>query len=160
MFQNDQFKSSAKIIHTLMEVVAKVSSLLLGLGPKPDGTLPETAIQRLEEIGKWTKLNGEAIYNTRITSDYKDGNTYFTKSKTGNVKFALVCLPENSNPPTVIQWKTNIPKKGVKIKLLQTGETVKWTVKGDEVEVDLPKSVTGTKPLYAALAFSFVGNEK
>lgn len=156
---NDQFKSSAKIIHTLIEVVAKGGSLLLGVGPKPDGTLPEIAIQRLQEIGKWTKLNGEAIYNTRITADYKDGNTYFTKSKSGNVKYALICLPENSGVPTTIQWKTNIPKKGTGIKLLQTGETVKWKLKGDGVEVTLPKSVTGNKAAYAALAFSFEGND-
>ena len=34
---NDQFKSSSKIIHSLIEVVAKGGSLLLGIGPKPDG---------------------------------------------------------------------------------------------------------------------------
>lgn len=152
---NDQFKSSTKIIHTLIEVVAKGGSLLLGVGPKPDGTLPEIVIQRLEEIGKWTKLNGEAIYNTRITPDYKEGSTYFTKSKTGNVKYALVCLQENSQMPASVQWKTNIPKKGTKMKLLQTGETVKWALKADGVEVILPKSVTGNKADYPALAFSF-----
>ena len=157
---NDRFKSSAKIVHTLIEVVAKGGSLLLGIGPKPDGTLPEIAIQRLEEIGKWTKLNGEAIYNTRITADYKDGNTYFTKSKSGNVKYALVCLPENSPTPATIKWKTNIPKKGARMKLLQTGETVKWKLNGDGVEVTLPKSVTGNKAAYAALAFSFEGSDQ
>lgn len=152
---NDQFKSSAKIIHTLIEVVAKGGSLLLGIGPKPDGTFPEIAIQRLEEIGKWTKLNGNAIYNTRITPDYKDGNTYFTKGKTGNLKYALVCLQAGKQVPATVQWKTNMPKKGTKMILLQTGEKVEWEVDGDEVKVKLPKSVLKNNIILPALAFSF-----
>ncbi len=154
---NDQFKSAAKIVHTLIEVVAKGGSLLLGIGPKPDGTLPETAIERMEKIGQWTKANGEAIYNTRTTPDYKDGNTWFTKSKSGNIKYALVCLDENSSIPASVKWKTNLPRKGTKMKWLQTGETVKWSLKEDGVEVMLPKSVLN-KVAYPALAFSFEGS--
>lgn len=52
---DDKFKSSAKVIHTLIEVVAKGGSLLLGIGPKPDGNLPEEAVIRLKEVGKWLK---------------------------------------------------------------------------------------------------------
>lgn len=152
---NDQFKSSARIVHTLIEVVAKGGSLLLGIGPKPDGTLPDIAMQRMEEIGQWMKANGAAIYSSRTTPDYKDGNTYFTKSKTGDVRYALVCLPENVAIPAAIQWKTNLPKKGAKMKLLQTGQTVKWSIQGDVVNVILPKSVVDSKTAVPALAFSF-----
>src|SRR5918993_53939 len=41
---NDQFKSSNRIIHSLIEVVAKGGSPLLGIGPNPDGTLPTEAV--------------------------------------------------------------------------------------------------------------------
>jgi alpha-L-fucosidase len=154
---NDQFKSSATIIHTLIEIVAKGGSLLLGVGPTPDGLFPEIAVQRLEEIGKWMKVNGEAIYNTRTTIDFKDGNTYFTKSKTGNIQYALVCLEENSSMPLSIQWKKDLPKKGTKMKLLQTGEMVKWVPEGDGIKVALPKSIVKNGAVYPALAFSFEG---
>jgi alpha-L-fucosidase len=70
---NDQFKSSAKVIHTLIEVVAKGGSLLLGVGPSADGTLSQLQIQRLSEIGKWLKYNGKAIYATRANDVYHDG---------------------------------------------------------------------------------------
>jgi alpha-L-fucosidase len=156
---NDQFKSSAKIIHTLIEVVAKGGSLLLGVGPRPDGTFPELAIQRLAEIGRWMKANGDAIYNTRITAEYQEGNIYFTKSKMGNLEYALVCMEENTAVPLSIQWKNNPPAKGTKMKLLQTGETVKWVREGDRVEVTMPKSVFKNKAAYPALAFSFEPGE-
>ena len=41
------------------------SNLLLNIGPRPDGQLPDEAMARLQEIGKWTKRYGETIYGTR-----------------------------------------------------------------------------------------------
>lgn len=149
----DQFKSAAKVIHTLVEVVAKGGSLLLGVGPKPDGTFPEEAGERLLQIGAWMDKNGAALYNTRITQHYHDGNTWFTQDKNGTIKYAIACVPEGENFPKEISWKNNIPKKGTKMKLLQTGETVKWRIEGDEVKVHLPASVL--KSQLPALAFSF-----
>ena len=152
---NDHFKSAATIIRTLVEVVAKGGSLLLGVGPKPDGTFPDIAVQRLEEIGQWTRLNGSAIYGTRITPDYHDGNTWFTKSKDDKIKYAIVCLDEQTAIPATVSWKTNLPAKNVKMKLLQTNEKVKWVVKDGAIEVTLPKSVTALKTALPALAFSY-----
>src|SRR5688572_12721838 len=108
---NDQYKSAAKVIHSLIEITAKGGSLLLGVGPKADGTLPQEVITRLEEIGKWMNTNGKAIYNTRTTKNYQDGNTWFTQSKDGKTRFALVCLPEGKPASKTIEWEGNIPSK-------------------------------------------------
>ncbi len=150
----DTFKSTPKVIHSLAEIVAKGGSLLLGVGPKPDGTLPEEAIKRLEDIGKWMATNGEAIYNTRSVEHYQDGDTYFTQNKEKKKTYAIVCLQENEATPATITWKGNLPKKGSRVKLLQTGKNVKWELNGDEVKVTVPPSIKGKKDV-AALAFSF-----
>ncbi len=149
----DPFKSSARVIHVLAEVVAKGGSLLLGIGPKPDGTLPDEVIERLEEIGKWTKANGSAIYNTRTTPHYRDGNIFFTQSKQPGTRYAIVCLEEGKPVPATVQWTVNIPKKGSRMKYLPTGESVKWTLEGDSVRVWLPASVL--KQGSAAVALEF-----
>jgi alpha-L-fucosidase len=151
----DQFKSATKVVHTLIEIVAKGGSLLLGIGPKADGTLPQDAVARLQEIGKWMDKNGAAIYGTRITENYADGQTYFTQSKDGNMRYALVCLPEGGAMPNSVAWETNLPKKGTKMKLLQTGESVKWSMEGNKVKVQLPKSIAAGKEALPALAFAF-----
>lgn len=153
---NDSYKSAAKIIHSLAEVVAKGGSLLLGIGPKPDGTLPDEATEKLQQIGEWTNKNGEAIYNTRITKHYQDGNTWFTQNKNKGLMYAIVCIKEGESIPGTISWKMNLPKQKTKIKLLQTGETVKWTVEGDAVKITVPKSIKESKNATAALAFAFV----
>lgn len=152
---NDQYKSAAKVIHTLIEVTAKGGSLLLGIGPKPDGTLPEEAVQRLKDVGAWMKQNGAAIYNTRITKDYHSGNTWFTQNPKEGARYALVCLPDNKPQANEVVWQGNLPKKGSKMILLQTGEAVKWTANGNGVKVILPSSVLKVKDPLPALAFSF-----
>ena len=157
---NDQYKSPAKVIHSLIEVVAKGGSLLLGVGPKPDGTLPEEAVQRMAVIGQWLAKNGAAIYSTRTLDAYKEGETYFTVSKTGDRKYALVILKEGEAAPKVVEWKAHLPKKGTQIKLLQTGETVKWTQGGNGVKVTLPAHLLTAKTAYPALAFSFIPDGK
>jgi alpha-L-fucosidase len=152
---NDSYKPSAKVIHTLVEVVAKGGSLLLGIGPKPDGTLPEEAVQRLREVGKWMEKNGAALYDTRITQHYQDGNTWFTQHKNNGTRYAVVCLPEAQPVAREVVWQNNLPVKGSKITLLQTGETVSWKQDGHRIKVTLPASVINSKENYPALAFSF-----
>ncbi len=157
---NDRLKSSTQVIHSLIEIVAKGGSLLLGVGPKPDGTLPEEVVQRLSEIGQWMKKNGKAIYETRSISNYQDGSIFFTKSKKNDEIYALVCLKEKEPLPQFIEWKNNFPLKGSKIRLLETGEIVKWTNDGNSTKVFLPSSLLNSSTHYPALAFSFGANTR
>ena len=156
---NDQFKPASKIIHSLIEIVAKGGSLLLGVGPKPDGLFPDEATQCLEEIGTWMNKNGAAIYNTRNTKNYNDGSTWFTQNNTTGTRYAMVCLKDVEPMPASISWKLNIPKKGSTIKWLPTGETVAWSVAGDVVTLKVPASLSKIKGSTPALAFSFLPAE-
>ncbi|MCQ2114780.1 MAG: alpha-L-fucosidase [Bacteroidales bacterium] len=62
---NDRsYKSSDFLIRYLVETAAKGANLLLNIGPRPDGTLPDEALERLEAMGKWLAVNGESIYGT------------------------------------------------------------------------------------------------
>ena len=153
---NDKLKSSARVIHSLIEIVAKGGSLLLGVGPKPDGTLSPEVIARLHEIGIWMKKNGEAIYNTRTINLYNQGNIYFTQSKEKLRVYALACLKEGEAVPEYIEWKDFEPANKSKVILLETGEEVKWTNEGSTTKVKIPSSVLKSKSGYPALVFSFV----
>jgi len=143
------------VIRSLVEVVAKGGSLLLGVGPRPDGTFPDVAVSRLEQIGKWMKVNGKAIYGTRITADYHNGNTWFTQSKDQLVKNAVYCFKPDSVLSSVIEWEGNAPKKGGKMMLLNSNQPVKWELNGNTVKVHLPKSIQNSPDVYGALAFSY-----
>lgn len=62
---DQNYKSGAELIRLLIRAAGKGSNLLLNIGPQPDGSLPETALERLKEIGAWMNVYGETIYGTQ-----------------------------------------------------------------------------------------------
>lgn len=152
---NDQFKSSTKVIHSLVEIVAKGGSLLLGVGPTKEGLFLQEQIDRLVEIGDWMKVNGEAIYSTRATDFYRDGETFFTKSKDQKTTYAIVRLKENGPVPATVEWKGNLPADRTEVKLIGENAKLKWKKEGDKIIVAIPESFLKKHKTYPALAFRF-----
>ncbi|MGN1246900.1 MAG: alpha-L-fucosidase, partial [Muribaculaceae bacterium] len=63
---NDQeYKSTKKLIHYLVNAAGKNANLLMNIGPQPNGELPAIAVARLREMGEWMQEYGETIYGTR-----------------------------------------------------------------------------------------------
>ncbi len=58
------WKSARMLLTNLIDIASKGGNYLLNIGPKADGTIPEESIDRLQAIGRWMKVNGEAIYGT------------------------------------------------------------------------------------------------
>jgi alpha-L-fucosidase len=73
--ENDQYRDAKSLIHELVDVVSKNGNLLLNVGPKSDGTIPDTARSVLLQMGAWLKINGEAIYGSRPWLVYGEGPT-------------------------------------------------------------------------------------
>ena len=92
--ENDRYKSTKQLIHTLIDVVAKGGNYLLNVGPDADGELPEAAVVRMREIGAWLKVNGQAIYGTRPLYPYSAGNKRYTQSKDGKRKYEITLTEE------------------------------------------------------------------
>jgi alpha-L-fucosidase len=73
--KNDTFKSPEFIVHQLVDIVSKNGNLLLNIGPRSDGTIPEEVQQVLLDVGAWMSVNGDAIYGTRPWKIYGEGPT-------------------------------------------------------------------------------------
>lgn len=62
--RDKRYKSAGALIAYLARTAAKGANLLLNIGPRPDGTLPEEALERLDAMGKWLAVYGDSIYGT------------------------------------------------------------------------------------------------
>lgn len=151
---NDEMKDPEEVIHMLIEIVAKGGSMVLGIGPKPDGTIGEVEQSRLKEIGSWMKVNGDAIYKTRPALHYRDGETFFTESKNGNIN-AITLIEKGKALPRVISWTGNEPENGSLIKVLGSEEQLKWVKKEGKVMIQLPASFRKKHAAVPAISFTY-----
>ena len=58
------WKSTEDLIRKLCDIVSKGGNFLLNVGPTAEGEIPQASIERLEAVGRWMDVNGEAIYGT------------------------------------------------------------------------------------------------
>lgn len=63
--EDNDYKSPEELVHYLVKAAGRNANLLLNIGPRPDGTLPDIAVERLREVGDWMSVYGETIYGTR-----------------------------------------------------------------------------------------------
>ncbi len=59
------WKSAQQLIRNLSDITSKDGNYLLNVGPTAEGVIPAPEVERLLAIGRWLKVNGEAIYATR-----------------------------------------------------------------------------------------------
>lgn len=157
--EGDTYKSPDEIVQLLADVVSKNGNLLLNIGPKADGTIPDEAKSILLAVGQWLKLNGEAIYGSRPWQRFGEGPTQVaagtmqdTKTKPytpedfrfttrdGHLYAIEMAWPASGQalihsitPPTSVR----------KVTLLATGASIAFHQEADGLHLDLPKRPAG-----------------
>ena len=140
--KDKNFKPYDMLIRKLVECVSKNGNLLLNVGPDARGNIPSESLERLEQIGKWMKLNGESIYGCSSANLPKPENGRLTRN--GNTIYYHIY--ENSIGSI---WLENIKHDEIKsIRLLCDGTEIKladnnWMVENypDAVFVDVSSTV-------------------
>jgi len=161
--ENDSFKSAETIVHQLVDIVSKNGNLLVNVGPRSDGTIPEQVQTILRDIGSWLKANGEAIYGTRAWTKFGEGPTAIvegafhdteTKAFTaqdfrftskGNSLYAIeLAWPDSGE--AVIYSLNEAALSGqsiVSISLLGQGSPLTYQLKSDGLHIQLPSQKAG-----------------
>jgi alpha-L-fucosidase len=83
------FKSTETLLRNLIDIASKGGNYLLNIGPDSNGVVPAAEVTRLQEMGRWLRVNGEAIYGTGPTLFGAEAGSFSAteKDKKGQPKF-------------------------------------------------------------------------
>jgi alpha-L-fucosidase len=136
----DDYKPTRRLIHILLEVVAKGGNLALNVAPQPDGRLPKGAVARMKEMGEWLAVYGEGVYGTRVCEPYFTGDCAFTR-KGDTVYIFRLYRDETERVGQTVTFP--LPAGIGAIELVGTNERLGFERDGDRVTVRLPESERG-----------------
>lgn len=146
--EDSDYASAESLIEMLVEIVSRNGNLLLNVGPRPDGSIPEPQLRALSGIGKWLAVNGEAIYASRPWQVSEiaipgGGKACFT-AKDGLLYASLLGLPDQSRQVILPLTQTQVPGHA---KLLATGTDLVCESREQGWLVHLPDALPGPTPV-------------
>ena len=147
------FKSTETLLRNLIDIASKGGNYLLNIGPDSQGVVPAEEAERLQQMGKWLTVNGDAIYGTRSTLFGAEAGSFSTtvKDEQGKPKFMPSWEWRSTTAPGKIYielftWPTgtfhltSVPRTVTSAYLLAdpTHKELKVTRTGSGVDIQLP----------------------
>lgn len=128
---NEQnWKSTEMLIRNLINIASKGGNYLLNVGPTPEGEIPPQSIRRLQEIGKWMKVNGEAIYGTLRSPIEKPEWGYCTMKSSKSNTILFLSVVEWPADGELLVKGLNVSAKSALLLAGKSGLKTKQTDKG------------------------------
>lgn len=129
--RDNEYKSPSELIQYLVGTAGRDANLLLNIGPRPDGTLPEEAVYRLNEIGKWMKDYSPTVQGVR--GGAVPPQDWGVTTQRDNVMYVHVLTPKDA---IFVPYTAKKPKSA---KEYISGKKVNYTVTPAGIVISLPE---------------------
>ncbi len=155
----EDYQTSQQLIHELIDIVSRGGNLLLNVGPTAEGRIPVIMQQRLQDIGDWLQVNGEAIFATRSwkgaeQNRKRDDSLYFTQN---GEDLYVICTQW---PQREIQIK-GFPMEGEpEVSLLGYSGKIQWKYTSGTVRIQPPPLNPAENPCTHAWVFRLRWKQK
>jgi alpha-L-fucosidase len=138
---DEEYLSGRELIRSFVDIVSKNGNLLINVGPRADGSIPDLQAEPLLALGAWLEVNGDAIYGTRpwmraegTTAEGRD--VRFTR-KAG----ALHAIVFDAEPGTDLAIEDVAPLSARSVDLLGSLKPLEWSQQEGRLRVALPPSL-------------------
>lgn len=132
-----------QLISLLIDVVSKNGNLLLNIGPRPDGSIPQIQMDRLKALGSWLRVNGEGIFGSRPWVRAAGGpDVRFTKK--GDAVFAFL-LKRPAAVSFVIPGV--LASEATRVQILGVAGEPEWRQNGRDLEITPAGPLPGAYPV-------------
>ena len=148
---SSNYKGTQWIIHNLISCVSKGGSFMVCIGPDQTGLFHPEAVRQIETVGKWLKVNGKGIYETRPNDVWQEDDIFFTRTKNRKNVFVLC----EKWPGETMIIKSIQPKRGSKVYLLGYKKPLKWTYTDHGVKILINKSLQAPEKRPCGYAWVF-----
>ena len=119
--EDDNYKSTSTVLRMLVDCISLGGNLLLDIGPKAAGTIPEEEVKILKDLGRWTKKHAEAIYDTRAGIPAGHVQAYTSLNQAGDVLYLY--LPYRPNESVEVKGLKSRVKK---VRVVGTDKELSW----------------------------------
>lgn len=131
--------TATELVRSFCDIVSKNGNLLIGIGPGPDGRIPDQQQMPLRGLGAWMTTNGEAVYGTRpwtvAAATTSEGTGVRFTRRLGNVYALLVDEPGVRTFAIRDVDATEVSA----VRLLGVDEAITWRAVDGGLEVTLPE---------------------
>ncbi len=137
----DEMLTVDELVDSFVDIVSKNGNLLLNVGPKADGTFPQMQVERLQGLGDWLAVNGEAIFGTRPwveAGDTTAGGIPVRFTRKDNRVYALLLETPSNFEVTLENFHL---EEETEVTLLGTDGTLSWSQNGRDLVVELPDTM-------------------
>ena len=171
-----QYKSATDILRMLVDIVSKNGNLLINIVQTPEGDLEPDMLKTLDDIGKWTAVNGEGIYGSRPWKIFGERPAGATTVKAGNfnegnIRYTAEDVRFTTHGNKLYAFLLDVPGGNIRIrslgkasrlntspireiKLLGSPGKVQWRQEDDALIISKPATMPDWKVLGLRIEFT------